>query len=84
MPIETPEAIRSRDPAERRRASGSPRCFADRSHAAISTAAFAMLWPRIAASAGKTSRGCANSTPSTRGAMNSAMMCQAVSFVSAL
>ena len=60
----------------------SPRCRAYRSHAAISTAAFAMLWPRIALSAGNTSRGCANSTPSTRGAMKSAMMCQTVSFVS--
>ena len=40
-------------------ASGSPRCCANRSHAAISTAAFAMLWPRIAFSAGNTSRGCA-------------------------
>ena len=59
MPIDTPDAMRSRVPP-RTRASGSPRCRANRSHAAISTAAFAMLWPRIALSAGNTSRGCAN------------------------
>ena len=39
--------------------SGTPCWRAYRSHAAISTAAFAMWWPRIAASAGNRSRGCA-------------------------
>ena len=83
MPIETPDAMRSRVPP-RTRLSGSPRCLANRSHAAISTAAFAMLWPRIALSAGNRSRGWANSTPRTRGATNDEMMCQAVSLVSEL
>src|SRR5438094_675922 len=64
--------------------SGSQRCRAYRSQAAISTAAFAMLWPRIAFSAGKISLGCAKPTPRTRGAMKSLMMCHAVSLVSAL
>ncbi len=83
MPMETPDAMRSRAPPKAR-LSGSPRCRANRSHAAISTAAFAMLWPRIALSAGNTSRGCAKSTPRTRGAMKSEMMCHTVSFVSEL
>jgi len=83
MPMDTPDAMRWRAPPSTR-ASGSPRCREWRSHAAISTAAFAMLCPRMALSAGKTSRGCAKSTPSTRGAMKSAMMCHAVSLVSAL
>ena len=83
MPIDTPDAIRSRVPPSTRH-NGTFCCRANRSHAAISTAAFAMLWPRIALSAGNTSRGCANSTPTTRGAMKPLMMCHAVSFVSAL
>ena len=83
MPIETPDAIRGRVPPITAD-SGRPCCRANRSHAAISTAALAMWWPRMAFSAGNTSRGCAKSTPSTRGAMNSAMMCQTVSLVSEL
>ena len=83
MPIDTPEAMRSRVPP-RTRLSGSPRCRANRSHAAISTAAFAMLWPRIALSAGKTSRGCANVDAEHARRDEVAMMCHAVSLVSEL
>jgi hypothetical protein len=50
----------------------------------MSTAAFAMLCPRMARSAGKISRGCSNTAPSTRGAMKPVMMCHAVSVVSEL
>src|SRR5438034_75522 len=80
MPIETPDAIRSRVPPSTR-ARGASVWRANKSHAAISTAAFAMLCPRIALSAGNRSRGCANSMSSTRGATNDSMMCHAVSFV---
>src|SRR5688572_7139290 len=51
MPIDTPDSIDDRQPPSASD-SGTPRWFAYRSHAAISTAAFAMLWPRMAASAG--------------------------------
>ena len=85
MPIETPEAIdRARGFRRAARDSGSPCCRAKRSHAAISTAALAMWWPRMRASAAKMSRGCAKVRPSTSGAMKSAMMCHAVRVVSAL
>ena len=60
MPIETPDAMRSRVPPRTRAERLRPAGARSRSHAAISTAAFAMLWPRIAFSAGNTSRGCAN------------------------
>jgi hypothetical protein len=58
MPIDTPDAISERVPPSRR-ASGASCKRAARSQAAISTAAFAMWWPRTRASDGKTSRGCA-------------------------
>ena len=55
------------------------------SQAAISTAAFAMLWPRIfSSSTGWISSGPPKSRPSTRGATHSRIAIQAVSGVSGL
>ena len=51
MPIDTPEAMRSRVPPSALD-SGWPVARAYRSHTAISTPAFAMLWPRMRFSAG--------------------------------
>ena len=61
-----------------------PDILANRSHAAISRPAFAMLCPRTWDSAGKISRGCPKSTPSTRDTRYCVKMCHAVSEVSAL
>ncbi len=83
MPMDTPEATGRPLPPSTCQ-SGCCCWRANRSQAAISTAALAMKWPRTRASAGKTSRGCENSTPTTSGATNSEMMCQAVSVVSLL
>ncbi len=68
-----------------------PPSFADRdtpslraamSQAAISTAAFAMRWPRIHPTGARISSGSPNSRPTTRGRMNWVSTCQAVSVVS--
>jgi hypothetical protein len=85
--MDTPDAIPLANPLRaaaehlRERTPVLPR---EKVQAAISTAALAMWWPRIPASESNTSPGCANSRPTTSGAMNSLMMCHAVRVVSAL
>ncbi len=83
MPIDTPDATGRPLPPSACQ-SGTPCCFACRSHAAISIAAFAMWWPRTRASAGHTPDGWPNARPTTSGARNSVTMCQTVSVVSLL
>ena len=83
MPIDTPEAMRSRVPPSTAD-SERPAIFAWRSQAVISSSALAMLWVRTRFIAGNTSRGCSNSRPTTSGARNWVTMCQTVSVVSPL
>ena len=83
MPMDTPDAMRGRVPPSTRDR-GWPARRAYRSHAAISSPALAMLWPRTRAIAGNTSRGWPNSRPMTSGARKPDTMCQTVSVVSLL
>ena len=83
MPIDTPDSIRVRTPPSSPE-SGTPSARANRSQQAISSAAFAMLWPRTARNIGKISRGSDGDAASRVGPRNLVMMCHAVSFVSAL
>jgi hypothetical protein len=77
-----PASTRSRVPPSNA-ASATPSCRAARSHAAISTAAFAIGWPRKARSnTGNTSSGPAKDRASTAGATQVGMASQAVSTVS--
>ena len=60
----------------------TPSIRAARSHAAISTAALAMRWPRIHDTGDRTYSGPVASRPITRGRMKSERTCHAVSVVS--
>ena len=83
MPIEMPVAIAARVPPSSR-ARLTPSRSASSVHAPISTAAFAIGWPRMARRSIPSSvRGWLTPAASTRGAIHSVMACQAVSTVSA-
>src|SRR6266542_965110 len=70
MPIATPQGIRSRVPPSAAE-SGTPRCFAARSHIAISVVALAIGCSRIQPSRASTSSGPARSAPRSVGRMTS-------------
>ena len=77
----TPTGTESRTPPTSE-AREQPTAFASRSHAAISTAALAMGWPRIPSKTGRRSDDDSITAPATLGRIRSVRIDHAVSVVS--